>query len=126
MKTPPNWYDIYPRGTKEGDEEQKVFTSLARNNKWVWRSVSAIAKEVNLSKERVEEILYKYLKKNMVFQNPKNEDQWGYWSNVPEMLSNKSKRSISSEDIEKRLNLQVKTPVSSNDNISNDNLLSVF
>jgi hypothetical protein len=106
MKTPAHWYDVYPRGSKEGDEEQKVFTSLARNSKWVWRSVSAIAKEVGLSKERVEEILYKYYKKNMVFQNPKNEDQWGYWANVPEMLNKKSNRSVSSEDIQKRLNLE--------------------
>ena len=64
MKTPAHWYDVYPRGSKEGDEEQKVFTSLARNSKWVWRSVSAIAKEVGLSKERVEEILYKLCIKN--------------------------------------------------------------
>ena len=120
MKNPPNWYDVYPKGTKDGDEEQKVFTSLARNSKWVWRSVSAISKEVNIDKARVEEILYKYFKKGMVFQNPKNEDQWGYWSNVPEMLDKKTKKSIGAEDIEKRLNLQVKKPVSSNDDISND------
>lgn len=120
MKNPPNWYDVYPKGTKDGDEEQKVFTSLARNSKWVWRSVSAISKEVNIDKARVEEILYKYFKKGMVFQNPKNEDQWGYWSNVPEMLDKKTKKSIGAEDIEKRLNLQVKKPVSSNDDISKD------
>lgn len=106
MKTPPNWYDVYPKGSKQGDEEQKVFTSLARNSKWVWRSVSAIAKEVGLAKERVEEILYKYYKKNMVFQNPKNEDQWGYWANVPEMLKSNTTKSIGSEDIQKRLNLE--------------------
>jgi len=122
MKNPPNWYDVYPKGTKEGDEEQKVFTSLARNNKWIWRSVSAISKEVNLSKERVEEILYKYFKKGMVFQNPKNEDQWGYWSNVPEMLDSKNKKSIRVEDLEKRLNLQVFKPVSS----SSDNNVVYF
>lgn len=122
MKNPPNWYDVYPKGTKEGDEEQKVFTSLARNNKWIWRSVSAISKEVNLSKERVEEILYKYFKKGMVFQNPKNEDQWGYWSNVPEMLDGKNKKSIRVEDLEKRLNLQVFKPVSS----SSDNNVVYF
>lgn len=113
MKTPPNWYDVYPKGSKDGDEEQKVFTSLARNSKWVWRSVSAIAKEVNLSKERVEEILFKYFKKGMVFQNPKNEDQWGYWANVPEMLYKNKSKSIGLEDMEKRLNLKVFLPSSS-------------
>ena len=52
MKNPANWYDVYPRNTKEGDEEAKVFTSLARS-KWKWRSVGAIAKETGLEKERI-------------------------------------------------------------------------
>jgi len=107
MKTPPNWYDIYPKGTKEGDEEQKIFTSLARNSKWVWRSVSAISKEINISKENVEAVLFKYFKKGMVFQNPKNEEQWGYWANVPEMLAKNNKKSIGTEDLEKRLSLKI-------------------
>lgn len=103
MKNPPNWYDIYPQGTKEGEEELKVFTALARNSKWTWRSISAIAKETGFSKERIEEILYKYYKKGIIFQNPKNEDQWGYWQNVPEMF-NKVKKSIVDEDLENRMN----------------------
>jgi hypothetical protein len=101
MKSPPNWYDVYPKNTKEGDEEQKLFTSLARG-KWSWRSVGALEKETGLNKETIEKILYKYMKRNMVFQNPKNEEQWGYWSNVPEML-NKKEKSIADEDKEKRL-----------------------
>ncbi len=103
MKNPPHWYNVYPQHTKEGDEEAKVFTSLARNNKWSWRSISAIAKETGLPKDRIEEILYKYYKKGIVFQNPKNEDQWGYWDNVPEML-NKGKKSIVDEDYDNRMN----------------------
>ena len=42
------------------------------------------------------------MKKSMIFQNPKNEDQWGYWANVPEMLNSKNK-SINQEDIDNRL-----------------------
>ena len=102
MKNPPHWFDIYPQGTKDGDEEAKIFTTLARNPKWNWRSVSSIAKETNLTKERVEEIMYKYMKKGIIFQNPKNEDQWGYWANVPEMFK-KDNRSISQEDVDNRL-----------------------
>lgn len=111
MKNPPHWYNVYPQGTKEGDEESKVFTSLARNNKWAWRSISAIAKETGLSKERVEEILYKYYKKNIVFQNPKNEDQWGYWANVPEMLG-KTTKSLAEEDYSNRMNSVIVTRLS--------------
>lgn len=102
MKKPPHWYDVYPRGCKEGDEEEKVFISLSRRS-WSWRSIGAIAKETGLTKERVEEILYKYYKRGIVFQNPKNEDQWGYWDRVPEML-NQGKKSIVQEDLENRMN----------------------
>ena len=85
-KKPRKWTDVYPQGTKAGDEEQRFFIALARHPKFEWRSVASLAKEGNLTKERVEEILEKYIKKDMVFQNPKNEDQWGYWERVPEML----------------------------------------
>ena len=86
IKTPPKWTDVYPQGSKQGDEEQGFFIAISRNSKWQWRSTAQIAKEANLSKERVDEILNKYWKKGMVFQNPANEDQWGYWERCPEML----------------------------------------
>jgi predicted transcriptional regulator len=100
---PKKWVDCYPQGTKIGDEEQAFFIALSRHPKYHWRSVSAIAKESNLTKERVEEIIQKYQKKGMVFNNPKNEDQWGYWENVPEMLS-KDVKSLSQQDQEDRIN----------------------
>lgn len=100
---PKKWTDVYPHGTKEGDEELKFFISLARNTKYQWRSISAISKEAGLSKERVEEIMNKYYKKGMVFQNPKNEDQWGYWERVPEMLP-KNPKSLSQKDQDDRIN----------------------
>lgn len=78
-KLPKKWIDVYPQGTKAGDEEQAFFISIARNPKWTWRSVSAIAQDAKLSKERTEEIIEKYFKKGMIFQNPSNEDMWGYW-----------------------------------------------
>ncbi len=101
-KTLPQWSSIYPQGTREGDEEQAIFIALSRHPKWQWRSVSALAKEANLTKERVEEILSKYWKKGMVFQNPANEDQWGYWERVPDMVP-KDKGSISDVDHDERL-----------------------
>jgi len=102
MKKLKKWTDVYPQGSKEGDEEQAFFISLARNPKWQWRSTAAIAKESNLSKERVEELLNKYYKKGMVFQNPANEDQWGYWERVPEMLP-KDDDSITTKDHKDRI-----------------------
>ncbi len=103
MKKPPKWTSVYPQGSKEGDEEQVFFIALARNVKWQWRSTAAIAKESNLTKERIEELLNKYYKKNMVFQNPQNEDQWGYWERVPEMLP-KDDLSITDKDHQDRIN----------------------
>jgi hypothetical protein len=82
----PKWTDVYPQGTKAGDEEQRFFIALARNTKYKWRSVAAIQKEANLSRERTEQIILKYFKRKMVYQNPQVEDQWGYWERVPECV----------------------------------------
>ena len=86
MKTPQKWTDAYPQPTPHGDAAHAFLLPLSRNAKWEGRSTSAIAKETNLSKERVEELLMKYYKQGMVFQNAKNEDLWGYWERVPEMM----------------------------------------
>ena len=88
-KNPPKWTDIYPIGTPEGDDECKFFRILARNPKYEWMSIAAISKESGLSRERAEQIITKYYKKKMIHQNPANNDQWGYWERVPEMVQNK-------------------------------------
>lgn len=95
---PRKWTDMYPQGTPEGDEEVRFFRSIARHPKYDWRSTAAIAKESGLGKKRVEEIIAKYLKKNMVFQSPSNEEHWGYWERVPHMVPN---RYISASDSDK-------------------------
>lgn len=102
MQKPKKWTEVYPQGTKEGDEEQKMFIALARHQKYEWRSISALAKASGLSEKRIEEILAKYLKLGMVFQSPSNEDNWGYWERVPQML-NADKRSIPAKDQDKRI-----------------------
>lgn len=101
-KTPPKWVNVYPQGTKQGDEEQGFFIALSRNPKWKWRSTAQLAKESGLSRERVDEILAKYWKKGMVFQSPTNEDHWGYWECVPEMLP-KEEKSVTDKDHDDRI-----------------------
>lgn len=101
-KKPPTWSSVYPQGCKQGDEEQDFFIAISRHPKWNWRSVAAIADEIKLSKERVEEIIQKYWKKGMVFQNPKNDEQWGYWERVPEMIPDEIE-SITDEDHNDRI-----------------------
>lgn len=102
IKTPPKWVAVYPQGSKEGDEEQAFFISLSRHKKYEWRSVAHMAKETNLSKERVEEIINKYWKKGMIFQNPINEDLWGYWERIPKMIP-EQKESITEVDHNTRI-----------------------
>lgn len=78
----PEWYEIYPQGTQEGEEEKSFFISLARNKKYKnWRSASAISKETNIHQQRVEEIIFKYNKIGLVIQNPSNTEFWGYYHN---------------------------------------------
>jgi len=96
------WTEVYPHGTKEGDEELAFFISLARNQKYVWRSTSGIANEAGLTKERVEEIIDKYLKQGLVFQHPKNDDNWGYWERVPPEMLPKKYQSLVAKDQKQR------------------------
>ena len=97
-----NWSDVYPIGTKVGDEELAFFIALARSPKYVWRSTSGLANDTGLSKARVEEIVQKYLKLNMVFQHPKNDDNWGYWERVPPDMLPKKYQSIVAKDQKQR------------------------
>lgn len=89
VNAPQKWIDVYPQGCKEGDEEQKFFIALARNKDYDWRSVNSVAKDSGLSKERVDELIAKYVKKGLIFQNPTNDTLWGYWERVPHMLVKK-------------------------------------
>jgi hypothetical protein len=102
MSQPKKWYQTYPQGTKAGDEEQMFFKALARHPKYDWRSVASISAETKLSKKRVEEIISKYFAVGMVFQNPKNDDQWGYWENHKKLLP-KLTVGIAAKDTAKRV-----------------------
>ena len=104
QKNPPKWTDVYPAGTKEGDEEYAFFIALTRHpKKYTWRSTSSLAKEAGLSRERVDQLLQKYEKLGMVFINPKNDEQWGYWELNPELVPNQP-MSIRDKDQAERLN----------------------
>ena len=108
-RTPPKWTEVYPQGTKEGDEEQKFFIAIARNHKWDFRSVAAISKEIGLPEKRIEEIIQKYFKTGMIVQSPKNEDHWAYWERVPK-LGEKDDASIAEKDQDMRISKATKKP----------------
>jgi len=109
MKEPKKWTELYPYGTKEGDEEAKIFRVLSRG-KYDWRSTAQIVKSTGLTRERVEEILDKYnkMKPPLIFAHESNEDHWGYWERCREMLK-KEEKSLSDKDKTKRVEAQIST-----------------
>lgn len=86
MKKPKKWTEVYPQGTKEGNEEQKFFIALVRDSKWSYKSISQLVQQTGLSQERVEEIIEKYRKMGLIFNHETNEDHWGYWERNPERI----------------------------------------
>lgn len=112
MKNFPEWFELYPQGTIEGDQEQMVFVALTRNKKWKnWRSVTAISKETNLNPDIVEKIIYKYFKIGLIIQNPKNSEFWGYvYCNLDEIDEDKDvsilEHEIKKVILRKKINIQ--------------------
>lgn len=106
MKNPKKWTEVYPQGTKEGDEEQKFFKSLARNPKFEWRSVGMIIKESGLTRKRIEEIISKYVKQGLIFPSPSKEEHWAYWERVPGMVKDTTK-TITDKDQNNRIDKQL-------------------
>lgn len=108
MDQPKKWTEVYPYGTKEGDEEAKVFRTLARSPKFDYRSTGAIVKATGLTRERVEEIIDKYAKYKppIIYPHPTNEDHWGYWERCPEVLK-RDKRGISDKDKDSRVDKHI-------------------
>ena len=109
MSNPKKWTDVYPYGTKEGDEEAKFFRALARHKKYDYRSTPAIVKDTGLSKQRVEEIIDKYINKvspPILFAHPTNDDHWGYWERCKDRIKD-DKRDISKKDKDNRIDKHI-------------------
>lgn len=105
MSNPKKWPEVYPYGTKEGDEEARFFRALARHSKFEYRSVGAIVKSTGLTRERVEEIIDKYVNKikpPLVYPHQTNEDHWCYWERCPDVIQ-KDNRGISEKDKDNRI-----------------------
>lgn len=109
MSKPKKWTEVYPYGTKEGDEEAKFFKALARHHKYDYRSVGALINDTGLTRERIEEIIDKYankIKPPLVYAHPSNEDHWAYWERCPDRLQD-DKRNISQKDQDNRVNKHI-------------------
>ena len=95
------WHEVYPVGTKEGDEEAEFFKVLARG-KYDWRTVNAIVKETKLSEKRVEEIINKYERMGLVVNSTKDPEKYGYYLRV-EKSGGKKGKTLAEEDHNQRL-----------------------
>jgi len=104
MLKPKKWYDVYPYGTKDGDEEAQVFRALSRHPKFDYRSTAAIIKTTGIKRERVEEIIDKYMSCDppLIFPHKTNEEHWGYWERCTDRLQ-EDVRDISSKDKDDRV-----------------------
>lgn len=105
MTKPKKWSEVYPYGTKEGDEEAKFFRALARHQKYDYRSIPQLIKVTGLSRERIEEIIDKYTNRYnppLVYAHPQNEDHWAYWERCQDQLKSDN-RNISQKDQDKRV-----------------------
>jgi hypothetical protein len=112
-----NWYDIYPKGTKEGDIEEKIFKTLTRNKKWKFRSISGLSRELKIKEDVIEKIVLKYSKIGVIIQNPQNDMQWGYWQTCG--IDKKKSYSVQEFDYRKRLSKYYPDEIT-NDNDDND------
>ena len=119
MKKLKTWAEVFPQGTKEGDEEQRFFIALSRHPKFHWRSTKAIMKESNLNEGRVEEIIEKYLDMGLIFGSDSREDHWAYWERVPDLLK-KDLRSISKKDKDGRIDKFIDDSLCIDDNFLED------
>jgi hypothetical protein len=104
MQKPKKWYDVYPYGTKEGDEEAKVFRALSRHPKFDYRSTGAVIKATGIPRERIEEIIDKYISCDppLIFPHPTNEEHWGYWERCPDRVADDG-RNLSDKDQDGRI-----------------------
>lgn len=115
------WSQVYPQGTKDGDEEQKFFIGLNRKSGLVrsnydWRSTEALVKESGLTRQRVEEIITKYVKLGLIFASPHREDHWGYWERdevYEKCIENQNTKSISDSDKSSRIDDHITDGLSS-------------
>ena len=95
------WYDIYPKGTAEGDIEEKIFKILTRNRKWKFRSVLGISKELKIKEQVIEKMILKYSNLGIILQNPQNHLQWGYWETCG--IKKKKSHSVQEYDYKMRI-----------------------
>lgn len=92
------WHEVY-----QGGDERNFF--IGKNGKsglvrtdYNYRSVAALAKESGLTKDRVEQIVAKYLKLGIVVQSPDKEDHFGYWQRVGANLAAGAPNTVSQND----------------------------
>ena len=88
---PKKWTEVYPHGTKEGDEEVDFWYAIARDRSTEWLSVSQIARTSRLPELRVKQLITKYssFQPPLVIVCPSLPGYFGYWQRVPDSIEEK-------------------------------------
>ncbi len=79
---PAKWWQVYPNGTRAGDEEAAFFQALAQRQDRVWATVGQLIEETVLPQERIHQIIQKYQATGMVVASVESPGLWGYWERV--------------------------------------------
>lgn len=103
---PKKWHEIY-----KGNDERAFFvgkdgkSGLVRTS-YTYRSVSALVKESGLSKDKVEQMVNKFLGLGIIFQSDNHDDQYGYWERVNPNYVVGGAKTIVAKDQESRVKAQ--------------------
>lgn len=103
MSRPKKWHEVY-----KGNEERAFFvgkdgkSGLVRSS-FNYRSVSALAKESGLTKERVEQLVNKFMASGLIFQNDNHDDQYGYWERVNPNFNTGGAKTVAAKDQDERV-----------------------
>lgn len=68
-------------------DEVDLFTSIARNPKYDWRSVSGIIKELGWEKEKIDQVLKPFINNRMIIaKQTKKGMSIAYWERIQDEL----------------------------------------
>jgi len=99
------WWEI-----ATSQDEVDLFTCIARNPKYAWRSIAGVTKELGWDKAKIDQVLKPFIHNRMVIaKQTKKGLQIAYWERIKESLEPKNNTDELSEDEKlEQLNKQIR------------------
>ena len=91
-------------------DEVDLFTCLARNPNFDWRTIDGVLKELGWTKEHMDLVIKPFIKNRMIISkhSKKHGMSIAYWERVADELEPKNDSEISDEEKLEALNKQIK------------------